>query len=182
MNASVFLGSAIVPEDPAARYMEIRPGDSFLKLGRQYAVPAAYLEAINPSLNARNLKPLTGVKIVRGPFSLRLVKHAERLDLYARDLYVRSFGTTFPEGNVLPRGDYRIAAGTKIQVGARAWIGFEPADSATEDAASGWIYGSSGPRGSTARDHQSGIQVADRELLQIYNVVVEGRSHLYVEP
>ncbi len=57
LNAGIFLGSAVLPEDPAARYMDIRPGDSFLKLGREYNVPAAFLEEINPSLNPRISNP-----------------------------------------------------------------------------------------------------------------------------
>ncbi len=182
INTGVFLGSALLPEDSAARYVEIQSGDSFLKLARTFEVSAAYLEQINPSLNPRNLKPLTGVKIVRGPFALRLFKHASRLDLYVRELFVRSFAVELPEGNYLPKGEYRIASETKLQVGSRTWLGFEGAEPATVEVAIGWIYGSAGPRGTSARDRSSGIHVADADLLQLYNVLIESRSHLRVEP
>lgn len=181
LNSGVFLGSDVLPDDPFANFIEIQPGDTFLKLGHQFDVPASYLEAVNPNLNARNLKPLTGLKVVQGPFNLRLVKHARRMDLYLRDLYVRSYPVQLEEGYYLPQGEYRIAAGTKVQVQNRVWIGFEGDEPATLDVTAGSLYGSAGPRGA-ARNQASGIRIADEDLWQIYNLVVETKSLLRVDP
>jgi hypothetical protein len=182
LNMGVFLGSEVLPEDPLACYIDIEPGDSYLRLAREFGIPTSHLELINPSLNPRNLKPLTGVKIVKGPFRIQVVKHASRLDLYLGDLYIRSYHVSLPEGNYLPRGDYRIAQGGKLQVANRAWIGFEGTEEANETVESGWIFGSWGPRGTSARNRATGIMLADADLLQLYNVLVESRSHLHVEP
>jgi len=183
INEGVFLGSDILPDDPCARLIEIQDGDSFLKLGRTYGVPAAFIQSINPSIPPEKLKPLTGVKIVQGPFHLRIIKHERRLDLYARDIFVRSFTVEFPEGNALPGGQYGIAPGTKLDLGGtRIWIGFEGYETATQDITAGWIFGSAGPRGSTQRDRASGIELADSDLAVLYNVLSEGRSRLRVEP
>jgi len=153
-----------------------------LKLGREFGLPAAYLEGINPSLNPRNLKPLSGVKVVQGPFHLSLVKHANRLDLFASDMYVRSYAVELPEGNFLPKGDYRIVAGTKLQVGERFWIGFEGTEELTQSVENGWFYGSWGPRGTSARNRATGVHLQDSDLQQLYNVVVETHSQLHVLP
>jgi hypothetical protein len=182
LNTGVFLGSALLPEDPLARYVDIQPGDSFLRLARKYTVTAAYLQSINPSLNPRNLKPLMGVKVVPGPFSATLVKHASRLDLFVRDMYLRSFPILLPEGNYLPPGDYRIAPGTKLQAGAHSWIGFDGAEPATQNVTRGWIFGPKGPRGNALRDRTTGLQMTDSDLQQLYNVLVESHSHLHVIP
>jgi hypothetical protein len=182
LNTPIFLGSAILPDDPAAHLITIESGDSFLKLARKYSVPAQLLEIINPSLNPRNLKPLTGMKIIQGPFNLRLVKHAARLDLYLRDLYIRSFPIQLEDGNFLPRGAYRIKPATKIQLTPlRTWIGFHGTDSTTRDITLGWLYGSPGPRASND-DQTSGIKLADADLAQLYNVLVESHSTLHVVP
>ena len=165
--------------------MPIRAGDTFLSLGRAYGVPAAFLQKLNPKLEPRTLRPQTGVKIVQGPFHVRLVKHAARLDLYARDLYVASCLVTFPEGNYLPRGDYEVAPGTKLQAGApsagRTWIGFQGVEPATEGVTSGWMFGAAGPRaprpGPRHRDSTGGTGPGE-----LYNVLSEGRSHVRVEP
>jgi hypothetical protein len=182
LNEGVFLGSAIVPEDPAAPFVEIRPGDSFLKFARQYAVPAGLLEKLNPNLNPRNLKPETGVKIVQGPFHLRFSKADHRLDLYVRDLYVKSMGAEVEEGNYLPRGVYRMKAASKIEVGSRQWIGFEGTGGETQDITIGWIYGSAGPRLGRNRGLPAGVKVRDEDLRQLYNALMETRSLLKVEP
>ena len=182
LNTPVFLGTAILPEDPAARLVEIQPGDSFTRLGHEYAVPASLLEAINPSLKARDLRPLKGMKIVEGPFHARVIKHASRLDLYARRMYVTSWSLQFPEGNILPAGEYRIAEDGKIRLAnGKTWIGFEGADAGTDGIRAGWIFGSTGPRGTASRDRETGIRMADSDLASLYNVLVERRSLVRVE-
>lgn len=184
LNTGIFLGSAVLPGDPAAKYVNIQHGDTFLKLAHRYAIPAAFLADINPNLNPRNLKPMTGIKVVRGPFHIRLIKHADRIDLYARELYVRSFPAEFDDATYLPRGLYRLASGTKIQLApSRVWIGFEGTDADTRDLPLGWIYGSAGPRGARAsQDRSPGLKLADSDLRQLYNVLIENRSLLRVDP
>jgi hypothetical protein len=181
LNTPIFLNSALLPEDPLAHYIDIQRGDSFLKFAHDYKVPAAFLESINPNLNPRNLKPATGIKIVRGPFNLRLVKHASRLDLYLRDLYIRSFPIELEDGNYLPRGAYHIKPGTKIQLGPRQWLGFEGIEPATQPLSAGWIYASAGMRG-LIDDHTTGFRVSDADLNQLFAVLVESHSTLHILP
>ena len=182
LNDAVFLGTAVLPEDPAVRLVEIQEGDSFLKLGQKYAVPAALLEMVNPGVNPRNLKVSVGVKIIEGPFHLRMFKSVRRLDLYARDLYVRSFPAEVVEGDFLPSGTYRLSSGGKIQVGNREWIGIEGVIEKTRDVSCGWLYGEAGPRMTRGDVRVSGLKLRDSDLAQLYNVLVETRSLLRVEP
>ncbi|MCL2647851.1 MAG: hypothetical protein FWD61_12700, partial [Phycisphaerales bacterium] len=182
LNGAVFLGSAVLPDDAAAKLVEIEAGDSFQKLGQRYAVSATLLETINPNLTARNLKPSTGVKIVQGPFHFRMFKSARRLDLYARNTYVCSFPAEVSAGDYLPSGVYRIADGTKIQVNNRTWIGIEGISDTTQDVAIGWLYGEAGPRATKLDTRVSGLKMRDSDLATLYNVIVETRSLLRVEP
>ncbi|GEM_PF-2052516 len=184
LNVPVFLGSDILPEDPLSLYAEIRPGDSFLKIGHTYFIPSALIAKLNPNLSPTNLKPGTGVKVVTGPFHLRVSKGLQRIDLYLRDMYVRSYDITMEEGNFLPRGLYRIKKEAKIQVGTRLWIGFESATDNLDSVEVAWFYGSAGPRGrSTAHgDTSRGIKLADADLAQLYNVLVESHSTVRIEP
>lgn len=186
LNLPIFLGSDLLPDDPAARLVEIQDGDNFLTIARAYGINAAFLQTLNPTLSPANLKPGTGIKIVQGPFQARISKHADRLDLYARDLYVASCAVDFPEGNDLPRGDYLIAPGTKLLLGppaaGRIWLGFQGLEPATQSVTSGWIFGTAGPRGTDPRNRSTGIHLATPDLLQLYNTLTEGRSHLHVDP
>jgi hypothetical protein len=186
LNTPVFLGSAVLPSDPAARLIDIQEDDTFSRIAHAWGLTVGLLQNLNPSLAARDLKPHAGVKIVQGPFHARIVKHDHRLDLSARDLYVTSFHVDFPEGNDLPRGRYVVSAATKLQLGAppgqRMWIGFHGVDEATEQVASGWFFGSAGPRGHTTRDLATGMQLADSDMLTLYLTLTEEHSHIRVEP
>jgi hypothetical protein len=113
---------------------------------------------------------------------VRISKHEQRLDLYARDMYVASCAVDFPDGNYLPKGDYQVTAGTKLQIAGRTWIGFEGHEPATEEITSGWLFGAAGPRGSDVKNRATGIHLADSDLVQLYLVLTEARSHLRVEP
>jgi hypothetical protein len=189
LNTPIFLGSQILPADPAARIVLIQPGDNFYTIARAWGINAAFLQILNPALNPNNLKPDTGIKIVQGPFHARIVKHAQRLDLYARDIYVTSFPIDFPEGNLLPRGDYLVSPGTKLQLAnasraapLKTWIGFQGIESATDSVTSGWIFASAGPRGTDTKNRSTGVHLSDADLQQLYNTLTEGRSEIHVEP
>ena len=186
LNTPVFLGSAVLPDDPAARLIDIQEDDTFSKIARSYGLTVGLLQTLNPSLAARDLRPHSGIKIVQGPFHARIVKHDHRLDLSARDVYVASLHVDFPEGNYLPRGDYVVSADTKLQLGApaalRTWIGFHGVEEATEQVASGWVFGSAGPRGRTTRDLATGMQLADSDMQTLYLTLTENHSHVRVEP
>jgi len=189
INRSIFLSTALLPDDPSARLVPIHSGDNYLSIARSYGITTAFLQILNPTLNPNNLKPNTGIKIVQGPFAARVVKHANRLDLYARDQYVASFTIEFPEGNYLPRGEYQVAPGTKLQLAGasrssteRTWIGFRGIDEATEPVTNGWLFGSAGPRGNDAKNRATGIHLADGDLQQLYNTLTESHSRLTVLP
>jgi hypothetical protein len=182
LNGPVFMGTAVLPEDPSARFVDIQSGDTFLSLGRTYGTTAEFIRRINPTLNPNNLQINAGIKIVQGPFHVRIFKRAGRLDLYARDIYVASCMVDFPDGNYLPKGDYQVTAGTKLQLGQRTWIGFEGRESATEGITRGWLFGSAGPRGDDPRNRATGIHLADSDLAQLYLVLTEARSRIRVDP
>jgi hypothetical protein len=186
LNTPVFLSSAVLPDDPAARLIEIQENDNFTRIARGYGLTVQFLQTLNPGLRERRLLPHTGVKIVQGPFHARIVKQVHRLDLYARDLYVTSFRVDFPEGNSLPTGEYVVSDTTKLQLGTwplmRTWIGFHGAEDATEEVSSGWIFGSAGPRGRRERDLATGIQLADADMETLYLVLTEEHSYVRVEP
>ena len=93
-------------------------------------MPAAFLAMINLSVNENNLRgPMTGVKVVEGPFPCAAVsKRAGRIDLYARQMYVReflrwSFGGEF----FYPAGSMRGGTGNETgdQREAVDWISWD---------------------------------------------------------
>jgi hypothetical protein len=215
MNTSTFLGSDVLPNDTLAPLVPVEAGDSFLKLARRYQIPLDLMTIVNPTVSPTGLRPGVGVKVILGPFHVRVVKHAQRLDLLARNMYVRSYTVNFDEGNFLPAGVYRVGTsggeshkgGGKVRLapdphtgqtvvsgpggpgsgsadlppGVREWIGFSGAEPGTRTVVAGWLCGSAGPRGAGGGE-VAGVRLQDADLHQLYNVLVEGRSLIRVEP
>jgi hypothetical protein len=84
-------------------------GAALASLAWHYGLRASFLKRINPRTHWPMLRQGAALKVVRGPFRLRVVMHAARLDLYARGMYVCSF-----RGHVQPYavalGQYRVAS------------------------------------------------------------------------
>ena len=66
-------------------------GGSFQKIGRRFGISSDMVALLNPDVNPRRLRVGWGIKVVQGPFNLRVVRSDGRLDLYARDVYVCSY-------------------------------------------------------------------------------------------
>jgi hypothetical protein len=189
INAPIFLGRDVLDGDPYVQMIQVAAGDTFLKLSHRYKVPAEYLEGINPQLTPRNLKPGAGIKVAFGPFHARVVKHASRLDLYARDMYVQSFAVSFDDGNFLPPGLYHVASGGRIalagaagpSIAGRRWVMCEGISDGDGEAVAACIYGSAGPR-ATGSTTLSGVRCSDDLMLRLYNTLVERDSLLRVDP
>lgn len=177
LNVGVLLGPDVLINDPYAPLLSIEAGDSFLKIARRHQITVDLLATLNPQLDSNHLRTGAGIKIVRGPFHLHVVKHDLRADLYLRDLFVRSYAIQIAEGYFLPVGTYRVRNQGKIRLvpaadgrgwivvgpgggmgpgtgggdpatsACRDWIGFAGLDPGNRDVRQAWLYGSAGPRG-----------------------------------
>jgi len=92
LNGGVFLGTEVVADDPYVQMVPIVAGDSLDRIAHRYLITPDLVAVLNPQLSPRNLRTGTPVKVVVGAFHARLLKGSGRVDLYARDMYVRSFG------------------------------------------------------------------------------------------
>lgn len=180
MNTGVFMGPEVLVDDPYAPLVDIAPGDSFQRLGRKHRIPTELVAMMNPQLTPTNLKIGSGVKVVHGPFHLHVIKSAGRADLYARDMYVRSFAVEVEEGMLLARGTYRVRPGGKVHTtrdGGACWIALQGFGKSGPGADEAWMYGSGGVRG----DADSGVRMSDADLRALYNVLVEQDSLVRVD-
>ncbi len=91
INHHTLLGSALLPDDPLARLIRVRPGWNVDYVANLYRITPWIFLRLNPGLDPARLRAGAAVKIVRGPFNAHLVLHASRIDLYDRHCYVESF-------------------------------------------------------------------------------------------
>lgn len=186
INTGVFLGVDVFMQDPYALLVSIEPNDSYQRIARRYCITSDLLAMLNPQLSPRQLRPGTGIKVVHGPFHARVVKHDLRLDLYARDMYVRSFPIQLEDGNYLPTGTYRVVPQGRIRLEARdaapcrEWVGLAGIEPSNRQVSNAWLYGTSGPRGGNSG--LSGVRLDDSDLHTLYNVLAERLSLVRVDP
>ncbi len=91
INHHTLLGSALLPDDPLAKLIRVRPGWNVDYVANLYRITPWIFLRLNPALNPARLRAGQAVKIVRGPFNAHVVLHASRIDLYDRHCYVESF-------------------------------------------------------------------------------------------
>lgn len=94
--------------DPAIELYRMQSGDVLINIGKRFDVPAEAIMLINGITNPRTIGAGKTIKVPRGPFHARIASSKFRMDVYLRDLYVRSY----PVGlgaNGTPHGVWLIA-------------------------------------------------------------------------
>jgi LysM repeat protein len=164
----------------------IESGDSFQKIGRKYHISSDLVALLNPDVNPRKLRVGAGIKVVQGPFNLKVVRSDGRLDLYARDLYVRSYAVHFEDGAFMPAGMYKVRAGGKVVTRNAAGAVLERveitgADEQTQQVRVATLYASPTMRTPASGGMVAGMQVAEGDLGQLFAALLEGESWVKVE-
>jgi LysM repeat protein len=93
----------------------VRPGDSLEAIGRRFKVPYETLMHINRIQDARGLQAGQRIKVIKGPFHVKIHRSTFALDLYLQDTFVRSFKVALgAPGNDTPTGLWRVQEGGKL--------------------------------------------------------------------
>ncbi len=108
-------GPAAYPGDMLCDSYTVKSGDVLDVLGRRMKVPYEMLMQINGIQQARNLQKGRTIKMIHGPFHVKIYRSTFTMDLYLQDMYVRSFkvGLGAP-GTETPTGLWRVKDGGKL--------------------------------------------------------------------
>ena len=97
-----------VPNDPLAETYVVQRGDALVRIGRTYEVPAEVLMQINGIRDATRLRAEQPIKVLHGPFHVKISKSHFRLDVYLQDVYVRSYRVALGADQGTPGGVWRV--------------------------------------------------------------------------
>jgi lipoprotein-anchoring transpeptidase ErfK/SrfK len=97
-----------IPGDPLVGDYVVQSGDALVRIGREYHVPAETLMRINGISDPRLLRADQKIKVLRGPFHVRIEKSDFRMDVYLQDQYVRSFRVGLGADQGTPEGQWRV--------------------------------------------------------------------------
>jgi LysM repeat protein len=107
--------SNVLPGDTVCEMYPVRPGDSLEVIGRRFKVPYETLMHINKIQDATRLQAGQRIKVIHGPFHVKVHRSTYTLDLYVQDMFVRSFKVALgAPGSETPTGVWRVQEGGKL--------------------------------------------------------------------
>ena len=97
-----------LPNDPLTDTYTIQPGDRLINVAKQFDVPYEVIMRINGIDDAGRIRAGQKIKVLHGPFNVKIHKSEFRLDVYLQDLYVRSFPVGLGAEQATPEGEWVV--------------------------------------------------------------------------
>jgi len=194
-------GRTVLPNDPICESYMVRSGDRLAVIGDKYKVPYEILMEINHISDPRSLQAGATIKVVKGPFHAKVHRSTFTMDVYLQTTYVRSYSVGLGKpGYDTPTGLWRVRPGGKAY--ATSWrdpdsgIVYQPEDPdyplgsrwIALDGLSGeakgrdgfGIHGTKEPEQIGKAGSRGCIRMYNGEVIQVYNMLVEGLSRIEV--
>jgi LysM repeat protein len=191
----------IFPQDKLCGSYEVKPGDLFTTIGRQFKVPYEILMQINNFSRPEALQAGQTIKVINGPFHARVSCSAFTLDLYLQNTFVRSFtvglgkpGMETPTGLWLVKEDGKLIRpiwtdpvtgktykpeSPDYPLGSR-WIGLEGLEGSAKGRTGFAIHGTNDPNQIGAAGSQGCIRLHNGDAVLMYNLLTPGNSRVEV--
>jgi LysM repeat protein len=186
-------GPAAFAGDKLCDTYTVRSGDVLDILGRRMKVPYQMLMQINNIPRPQALQAGRALKVIHGPFHVKVNRSTFTLDLYLQDTYVRSFkvGLGRP-GYETPTGRWRVQEHGKLEqppwtdpdtgrlykktdpdypLGTR-WIGLDGVDGAAKGRTGFAIHGTKEPEQIGTAGSRGCIRMYNDDVVLMYNLLV----------
>jgi len=194
----------IYPDDKLCGSYKVKPGDLLSTIAKKYKVPWEILLGINNISRPEVLRAGDTIKVVNGPFHVRVDRSSFIMDLYLQDkTYVRSFRVGLGKpGRDTPTGLWRVKAPGKgklesppwpdpdtgkmyyaedpdYPLGSR-WIGLDGLEGNAKGRTGFGIHGTKDPDQIGKADSRGCIRMYNGEVKLIYDLLIEGVSTVRV--
>ncbi len=107
ISERTLLGPTIFQGDDLVEQYSVKSGDNLTAIGNRYRVPYEFIQRIN-RLPSDRLNVDQKLKIVRGPFSVKIYKSEFMLEVWRGDLLVKRFQIGVGSGDSTPPGRYEV--------------------------------------------------------------------------
>jgi len=193
----------ILPDDPLVETYTVQSGDRLINIGRQFNLPHEIIMKINGISDATRIRAGQTLKVLRGPFHVKIYKSKFRLDVYLGDLYVRSFRVGLGTGGGTPEGVWRVkerlpnptyyppaSAPDKRIIPAddpnnplgEHWIGLEGVEGDAKGREGYGIHGTIEPESIGKAVSLGCIRMYNEDVAFLYQLMLPGRSTVTVLP
>jgi len=195
------MSRTIIPNDPLCESYQVRRGDLLKTIGDRYKVPYEILMTINNISRPEALPAGQTIKVVNGPFHVKVHRSTFTMDLYLQTTYVRSFRVGLGKpGMDTPTGLWRVKSDGKLEkpiwtdpmdgktyhpedpdypLGSR-WIALEGLSGEAKNRTGFAIHGTKEPEQIGAAGSQGCIRMHNGDAILIYNLMYPGLSQVEV--
>lgn len=200
--ADKWLFSRVVfPEDRLCGTYEVERGDQFRTIGRRFKVPYEILMQINKIARPEALQAGETIKVINGPFHVRVYRSTFMMDLYLQNTFVRSFPVGLGKPTMeTPTGLWAVKSDGKLisptwtdpvsgktyepqdadyPLGSR-WIGLEGLKGEALGRSGFAIHGTKNPEEIGTAGSQGCIRLLNGDAILVYNLLVPEYSRVEV--
>ena len=187
----------VYPEDLLCDSYQIGKGEILAAIGDKNKVPYKILMQVNNISDPRSIQAGQAIKLIKGPFHVKVYRSTFTMDVYLQTTYVRSFvvGLGLP-GQETPTGLWRVKPGGKLEkpiwtnpldgrtyfpedadypLGSR-WIGLEGLQGGAKDKTGFAIHGTKDPQQLGTQGSQGCIRLENGNAILVYNMLFPGES------
>jgi hypothetical protein len=191
----------VLPGDTLCSNYKVAPGGRLANIGREFKVPYQILMRINNIERPENLRAEEIIKVINGPFHVKVYRSTFTMDLYLQDTFVRSFPVGLGAADrETPTGLWRVKPGGKLvkplwtdpdsgviyrgtdpdyPLGSR-WIGLQGLKGAAEGRTGFAIHGTNSS-GQTGQAISRGcIRMNDNDVKLVYDLLTPGLSQVVI--
>lgn len=182
------------PGDPLTEYYTIVPGDSLYKIAKRYDITAELLARINGIKNLNLIQAGRRVKVVKGPFHVRVNKNTHTLDVFINDTFVDHYSvglgsddSTPPGGWVVkdklknptyypPRGGKIVSADDPENPLGERWIGLQGVSGDAIGQMRIGIHGTIEPESIGQNASMGCVRMLNEDVEMVFDLLVEQKS------
>ena len=191
----------VVPEDPLCESYQVRPRDTLEKIGNKFKVPHEILKTINRISDPRSLQAGLPIKVLKGPFNVKIYRSTFTMDVYLQNTYVKSFRVGLGKDQTeTPTGLWRVKSDGKLEkppwpdpvsgriiypedpeyaLGSR-WIGLEGLTGEAKDRTGFGIHGTKDPQTIGTASSQGCIRMYNGDAILVYNMLYPNLSQVEI--
>jgi lipoprotein-anchoring transpeptidase ErfK/SrfK len=191
----------IFTQDKLCSSYTVKPGELLSTIGNEHKVPYEILLQINNITRPEALRAGERIKVINGPFNVRIYRSAFLMDLFLQNTYVRSFKVGLGKpGRETPTGLWRVKSGGKLitpkwtdpdtgktykagdhdyPLGSR-WIALEGIEGNAVGKTGIAFHGTKDPNLIGIADSRGCIRLDNGDVILIYNLLVPTFSQVEV--
>ena len=186
------LSSARLPEDTYSKTYVVARGDSVTRIGQKFLIPNELVMKLN-GMSSPNLAAGQSIKVIQGPVNVEVSKSRHELQAWLGDTCIRVRQVGIGKANSTPEGVFVVKnkiVSPPYQPQHKAKSEFREGGAPDNPLGTRWIdignhygiHGTIDPTSIGGEVSEGCIRMHNKEVEELYDLVVQGGSKVTVKP